>query len=221
MKKVKFEKINRIIVFFLILVFAFYTENLSAQQATSQATQAGSTSSSTSAKVAAVSLNNFAYSFINFNSNYATTLGKLKSGNYNIEEKEISSINGKFFIYAEKKLNFLKEKLYLYFDYQKNLIYFLVSFECEDAYTRAPLEKLYSLLIEKLNQKYGESENKDLGYYKMSADTEVCLLPIVPFKNSLEIWAKNKIALSKYQDDYKNETQKPITTEITTIVNGF
>ncbi|HQQ19424.1 MAG TPA: hypothetical protein PK520_04985, partial [Exilispira sp.] len=87
--------------------------------------------------------------------------------------------------------------------------------------TRAPLEKLYSLLIEKLNQKYGESENKDLGYYKMSADTEVCLLPIVPFKNSLEIWAKNKIALSKYQDDYKNETQKPITTEITTIVNGF
>lgn len=221
MNKIRFEIIEKVIILLLIVTYAFYTENLSAQQATGQATQAGSTSSSTSAKVAAVSLNNFAYSFINFNSNYATILGKLKSSNYNIEEKEISSINGKFFIYAEKKLNFLKEKLYLYFDYQKNLIYFLVSFECEDAYTRAPLEKLYSLILEKLNQKYGESENKDLGYYKMSTDTEVCLLPIVPFKNSIEIWAKNKLALSKYQDDYKAETQKPMTTEITTIVNGF
>jgi len=223
------KNINNIHLFlflFLFLIIFSLIDNfnfiLSAQQTGSQTTSQTSTSGqTTSQKVAVVDLANFAYSFINFSSNYATLQGKLKSASYNIEEKDINSPNGKFLIIAEKKLNFMTEKLYLYFDYKKNLIYFQVSFLCEDAYTRKPLEKLYQQLVEKLNAKYGENQNKDYGYYKKTDTTEVILFPILPFKNSIEIQAKNIPLFNQYIVEYTAEVEKGMNQEVTTIINTF
>lgn len=208
------------IVFFSFLAIFFLLNNfnyiLNAQQASSQ-----STSQTTAQKVQIVDLANFAYSYVNFQSNYATLLGKLKGASYNIEEKELNSPNGKYLIIAEKKLNFMKEKLYLFFDYKKNLIYFQVSFLCEDAYTRKPLENLYQQLVEKLNAKYGQTENKDFGYYKKTDTTEVILFPILPFKNSIEIQAKNLVAFNQYLAEYKAENEKSMNQEVSSIINTF
>lgn len=207
------------LLLFLLSTFLFinnFSYSINAQQATSQ-----TTTQTTAQKVQVVDLANFAYSFVNFQSNYATLLGKLKSASYNIEEKEVNSPNGKYLIIAEKKLNFMMEKLYLYFDYKKNLIYFQVSFLCEDAYTRKPLEKLYQQLVEKLNAKYGENQNKDYGYYKKTDTTEVILFPILPFKNSIEIQAKNIVAFNQYLTEYTAEMEKGMNQEVTTIINTF
>lgn len=199
-----------------VLLINNFSYSINAQQTTSQ-----TSTQTTAQKIQAVELANFAYSFVNFQSNYATLQGKLKSASYNIEEKDINSPNGKFLIIAEKKLNFMIEKLYLYFDYKKNLIYFQVSFICEDAYTRKPLEKLYQQLVEKLNAKYGESQNKDYGYYKKTDTTEVILFPILPFKNSIEIQAKNIPLFNQYIVEYTAEVEKGMNQEVTTIINTF
>ncbi len=200
--------------FYLFSALNLSAYNILAQQTTTQ-------QQTTAQKVQIVDLANFAYSFVNFQSNYATLLGKLKSASYNVEEKDLNSINGKFLIIAQKKLNFISEKIYLYFDYQKNLIYFQITFLCEDAYTRRPLENLYAQLVEKLKQKYGENQNKDYGYYKKTETTEVILFPILPFKNSIEIQAKNLKLFEKYVGEYKSTMEKEANQEVTTIVSGF
>jgi len=208
-------KVAFIFSFFIFLLFDYSTFNIFAQQTSTQQQQ------TTTQKVQVVDLANFAYSFINFQSNYATLQQKLKSASYNIEEKDVNSPNGKYLIIAEKKLNFMTEKLYLYFNYQKNLIYFQVTFLCEDAYTRKPLEKLYAQLVEKLNQKYGETQNKDFGYYKKTDTTEVILFPILPFKNSIEIQAKNIPLFEQYVKEYTAEMEKSQNQEVTTILSVF
>jgi len=216
-KNIKFISLFIFILMFLmtILLINKFAFKISAQQTTTTTTQ------TTTQKVQVVDLSNFAYSFVNFSSNYATLQSKLKSSSYNIEEKDINSPNGKFLIIAEKKLNFMTEKLYLYFDYKKNLIYFQVSFLCEDAYTRKPLEKLYQQLVDKLNTKYGESQNKDYGYYKKTDTVEVVLFPIYPFKNSIEIQAKNVTLFNQYSTEYMAEMEKGMNQEVSSIVNTF
>ncbi|MCR4422844.1 MAG: hypothetical protein NUV32_10275 [Exilispira sp.] len=216
-KNIKFISLFIFILMFLmtILLINNFAFKISAQQTTTTTTQ------TTTQKVQVVDLSNFAYSFVNFSSNYATLQSKLKSSSYNIEEKDINSPNGKFLIIAEKKLNFMTEKLYLYFDYKKNLIYFQVSFLCEDAYTRKPLEKLYQQLVDKLNTKYGESQNKDYGYYKKTDTVEVVLFPIYPFKNSIEIQVKNVTLFNQYSTEYMAEMEKGMNQEVSSIVNTF
>lgn len=218
--KNKFRILLFIFIFFFFCLLGNFNFDINAQQASSQ-TSTQTTSQGTSQKVQVVDLANFAYSFVNFQSNYATLLGKLKGASYNIEEKDVNSPNGKYLIIAEKKLNFMTEKLYLYFDYKKNLIYFQVSFLCEDAYTRKPLENLYQQLVEKLNAKYGETENKDFGYYKKTDTTEVILFPLLPFKNSIDIQAKNIVAFNQYLAEYKAETEKSMNQEVSSIINTF
>ena len=162
------------------------------------------------------------YSFINFDTNYQKLKSNAENDGYKIEENEIKSVFGQSLLYLSKSMNFYVENIYLFFNEKKELIYFSVDFSLKQNQPRRILEELYSSIINKLVEKYGENENTNFPFYKVIGNQyEIFMHPFQAYSNSVEVSFKDIEKYSQYQTYYNQQIKKLETKDINQTVNKF
>ncbi len=162
------------------------------------------------------------YSFISFEKSYSGLIDTARSEGYQIKEDEINSSYGKHYILIEKPLTFYLERIYLFFDEEKQLILFSVSYTVKENQSKAVLDKLIFSITEKLQEKYGPNENATLAYYKLYENKfELVVKPRQSSSSRGDITFKSIDGYSQYQDYYKLEVERLENEEIATTVDKF
>lgn len=162
------------------------------------------------------------YSFVSFDKNYDSLLGSARTDGYQVKEEELNSTFGKHKIFAEKQLDFYTENLYLFFNENKELIFFTVRYKLDENSSKTILDKLVQSIKEKFIEKYGVNENETLPYYRVVGDQyEVILRPRQATSGFANISFKQVDRFSDYQAYYKLEVEKLENEEITKTVENF
>ena len=162
------------------------------------------------------------YSFISFEKSYSNLMNTARSEGYQIKEDEINSSYGKYSLLIEKPLTFYLERIYLFFDEEKQLILFSVSYTINENQSKAVLDKLHFSITEKLHEKYGPNENVTLAYYKLYENKfELVVKPRQSSSSRADITFKSIDRYSQYQDYYTEEVERLENEEIATTVDKF
>jgi hypothetical protein len=162
------------------------------------------------------------YSFISFDKSYSDLMNTARSEGYQIKEDEINSSYGKYSLLIEKPLSFYLERIYLFFDDEKQLILFSVSYTINENQSKAVLDKLVFSITEKLQEKYGPNENVTLAYYKLYENKfELVVKPRQSSSSRADITFKSIDGYSQYQDYYTEEVERLENEEIAETVDKF
>ena len=162
------------------------------------------------------------YSFVSFDKNYDSLLGAARTDGYQVKEEELNSTFGKHKIFAERQLDFYSENLYLFFNENKELIFFTVRYKLDENSSKTILGKLVQSIKEKFVEKYGANENETLPYYRVVGNQyEVILRPRQATSGFANISFKLVDRFSDYQAYYKLEVEKLENEEITKTVENF
>ena len=149
------------------------------------------------------------YSFISFDKSYKNLKSGAEKDGYNLKEEDINSPYGKKLLKIEKKLDFYTEKIYMFFNENDELIYFSVIYALNENQSRRVLENLYTSIIKKLTEKYGENDNAALPYYKKVGDRYLVFLhPFYSYSNNVEVSFKDETRYNAYADYYDKEIKK-------------
>lgn len=162
------------------------------------------------------------YSFIKFSDGYQKLKQESEDNGYRIKEDDIKSVYGQNLLVLIKPMNYYIENIYLFFNENKELIYFNVGFNLKENQPRRILEKLFSSIRDKLKEKYGESDNSNLPYYKTVENKyDVFLHPFQAYSNNLEISFKQVDKYSQYQIYYDQKIKKLENEDINKTINNF
>ncbi|RKX95848.1 MAG: hypothetical protein DRP84_02880 [Spirochaetes bacterium] len=162
------------------------------------------------------------YSFIKFDANYKSLMSQAEKKGYRVEEKDINSTYGQTLLSLTKVMNFYSENIYLFFNENKELIYFSVDFKLKDNQPRRILEELHSSIRRKLIEKYGENDTTNFPFYKIVGDQyEIFLHPFQAYSNNVEVSFKFLDRYNNYQSYYVQQIKKFETEDINQTVNNF
>jgi len=162
------------------------------------------------------------YSFIKFDANYKSLKSQAEKNGYRVEENDINSIYGQTLLSLTKVMNFYSENIYLFFNENKELIYFSVDFELKKNQPRHILEELYSSIRDKLIEKYGENGNTNFPFYKIVGNQyEIFLHPFQAYSNNVEVSFKFLDRYNNYQNYYNQQIKKLETEDINQTINNF
>ncbi len=162
------------------------------------------------------------YSFITFTASYTGILSAARKNGYQIKEEEINSLYGKYHILLEKSHSFYSEKVYLFFNEEKNLISFTIEYSVGENQSRTVLDKLVFSITEKLVEKYGPNENETFPYYRNVANEyEVEVKPRQSFSGFARVAFKYPERVDQYEVYYHEEVGRLEDQEIEKTVNNF
>jgi len=146
------------------------------------------------------------YTFIDFNKSYDSIVSSAGSNGYQVKEQEITSFFGKYYLLLEKSQEFYSEKIALFFDAEKKLIFFSILFALSENQSSRVIQKLDESLAQKLVEKYGENENNNVPYYRVYQNIyEIFLYP--PGSGVARLSFKQLDRSSAYLDYYKQENE--------------
>jgi hypothetical protein len=155
------------------------------------------------------------YDFIEFGSSYDRLLSQAKNGEYTVKEEEIGAPYGTHYVLLEKEQQFYMEHIALFFNEDKELIYFNVSYVLKDDHSQTIIEKLILSMAEKLNEKYGPNELETAPYYRLYENNyEIFLYPTGPAPETARLSFKQLDRFSVYQEYYRQEVEKEEREEI-------
>jgi len=149
------------------------------------------------------------YTFIDFNKSYDSIVSSAGSNGYQVKEQEITSFFGKHYLFLEKSQEFYSEKIALFFDAEKKLIFFSVLYALSENQSSRVIQKLDESLALKLVEKYGENENNNVPYYRVYQNMyEIFLYPPGSGGRTARLSFKQLDRSSAYLDYYKQEVEK-------------
>jgi hypothetical protein len=162
------------------------------------------------------------YSFVSFDLGYSDILSAARNDGYSVKEDEVSSRYGKYLVALEKPHTFYAERLELFFNENRELIFYTVEFELYANRSKRIIDKLVSSLEEKFTGEYGPSENSTVPYYRVvEGRYEVFIKPYFESSTAARVSFKNMDRYGEYQDFYKAEIESEENDEISKTVEKF
>jgi hypothetical protein len=162
------------------------------------------------------------YAFISFDRSYPDILRSARNEEYEIKEEETTSRYGKHLLALEKPLKFYSEKIYLFFNENKEIIFFTVMYELYENGSKRIIDKLVSSIQQKFTDEYGESERDTVPYYKqLEGEYELFLRPIYASSTTATVSFKNLQGYDEYQGYYAVEIVREEDEEIKKTLENF
>jgi len=162
------------------------------------------------------------YSFITFNKSYDNLLKSAGTDGYQVKEENIGSVYGTYWVSMEKSLQFYSEDIALFFNENRELVFFSVRFELNENHSRTIIDKLSRSLGEKLTEKYGDNENASYPYYRMYENNyEIFLHPQGTASDTVLLSFKQLDRYSAYQEYYREEVERLENEEIAKTVGNL
>jgi hypothetical protein len=162
------------------------------------------------------------YSFVSFDQGYSDILSAARNDEYNVKEDEVSSMYGKYLVTLEKPHTFYEERLELFFNENRELIFYTVEFELYANRSKRIIDKLVTSMKEKFTGEYGPSENSTVPYYRVvEGQYEVFVRPYFEASTAVRVSFKNMESYGEYQDFYKVEIESEENEEISKTVEKF
>jgi hypothetical protein len=122
-------------------------------------------------------------------------------------------------VLLSKELQFYRENIELFFNENRELIYFSVSYELRENQSQTIMEKLIGSMGEKLTEKYGPSERSTAPYFRVyESNFEIFLYPTGPAPELARLSMKQLDRYASYQEYYKKEVEKLENQEIAATV---
>ena len=155
------------------------------------------------------------YDFIEFGSKYDKLLSQANKGEYTVKEEEIKAPYGTHYVLLEKDQQFYKENITLFFNENRELIYFNITYVLKENQSQTIIEKLILSMAEKLIEKYGPNELATAPYYRLYENNyEVFLYPMGPAPETARLSFKQLDRFVVYQEYYRQEVEKVESEEI-------
>ncbi|MFW6139718.1 MAG: hypothetical protein ACOC7U_11180, partial [Spirochaetota bacterium] len=126
------------------------------------------------------------YSFILFDANYSEIINSAESAGYRIAEQEITSGYGKYLVSLQKQLEFYTENIGLFFNQEKQLIFFSARFALLENQSPDIVDRLAASMKNKLTENYGQGQKEAFPYYREYQNKYVIALnPHFPSSTSI------------------------------------
>ena len=155
------------------------------------------------------------YDFIEFGKKYDSLLSQARNEEYTVKEEEIKAPYGTHYALLEKDLQFYEENISLFFNENKELLYFNVSYVLKENHSQTIIEKLIFSMGEKLIEKYGPNEVATAPYYRLYENNyEIFLYPTGPAPETARLSFKQLDRFVVYQEYYRQEVEKLENEEI-------
>jgi hypothetical protein len=155
------------------------------------------------------------YAFIGFGESYDRIVSEASRQEYAVKEEEIRAAYGTHFVLLEKQLQFYDENISLFFNDDKTLIYFTITFELRENHSQTIIEKLIRSMSEKLAEKYGPSERETAPYFRLYENNfEIFLYPTGPAPEVARLSYKQLDSYAEYREYYRQEVEKLENEEI-------
>jgi hypothetical protein len=155
------------------------------------------------------------YDFVGFDMRYDRLLNEARKQAYAVKEEEIKAPYGVYSVLLSKELQFYGESIALFFNEDKELIYFSVSYELRENHSQTIMEKLIRSMGEKLRDKYGPSERETAPYFRVYENNfEIFLYPTGPAPELARLSMKQLDRYALYQEYYRQEVEKLENQEI-------
>jgi hypothetical protein len=155
------------------------------------------------------------YSFISFTSNYNRLINAARADGYQVIEEEIAAVHGNYHILLQKPGQFYGENISLFFNENRELIFFSIRFELNQNHSQRIIEKLIVSMGEKLEDKYGENEREHVPYFRIYENNfEIYLYPQGPAPTNARLSIKQLNRYDLYQEFYREEVERLENEEI-------
>ncbi len=155
------------------------------------------------------------YDFIEFGKRYDSLLSQARRGGYTVKEEEIRAVYGTHHVLLEKELQFYGENISLFFNENRELIYFNVSYVLKENHSQTIINDLILSVGEKLVEKYGPSERETVPYYRNYENRyEIFLYPPGQPPEVATLSFKELERFTEYRAYYDQEVKKLEEQEI-------
>jgi hypothetical protein len=155
------------------------------------------------------------YDFITFQAGYDRIAGAARNDGYQIKEEEITSAYGSYHLLLEKSGQFYGEEISLFFNQERELIYFSASFIFLENQPRTIVRKLITSIASKLEEKYGESQRDAVPYFRVyENEYEILVYPPTPTSESARVSFKHLDRYAAYLEFYREEVERLVDQEI-------
>jgi hypothetical protein len=162
------------------------------------------------------------YDFIDFDTGYSRILTRARSGGYQVKEEELLSVYGTRHVLLEKDLQFYSEDVSLFFDQNRDLIYFSVRYTLHENQSRTIMARLTESISERLVEKYGENERPTDPYYRVFENRyEIHLFPSTPASEITRLSFKHLERYEAYGGYYEMEVRELEDEEIEQTVDNL
>jgi hypothetical protein len=162
------------------------------------------------------------YSFITFTSNYNRLLNAARADGYQVIEEEIAAVHGNYHVLLQKPGQFYGENISLFFNENRELIFFSVRFELNQNHSQRIIEKLMLSMGDKLKDKYGENEREFVPYFRIYDNNfEIYLYPQGPAPTNARLSIKQLDRYESYQEFYREEVERLENEEIAETVENL
>jgi hypothetical protein len=162
------------------------------------------------------------YAFIAFDKSYNDIVRAARRGEYEVKEEETASRYGKYLVSLKKPLKFYSENLYLYFNENKELIFFTVIYELNENGSKRLIEKLVSSIGRKFEDEYGESERDTVPYFKIvENEYELFVKPVYVASTAATVSFKHLTGYDEYQQYYVVDVGREEDEEVKRTVENF
>jgi len=162
------------------------------------------------------------YAFVAFDRSYADIVRAARRGEYDVVEEETGSQYGKHLVKLGKPQKFYSEKLYLFFNENKELIFFTVMYGLYENGSKTIIDKLVTSIEQKFIDEYGESEKTSVPYYRVvEGEYELFVKPINVSSTTATVSFKNLQGYDEYQEYYTIEVEREEDEEIKRTVDKF
>jgi hypothetical protein len=159
------------------------------------------------------------YDFIEFDKRYASLLSQARREGYTVKEEEIRAVYGTHLVFLEKELQFYGENISLFFNQNRELIYFNVSYVLKENHSQTIINDLILSMGEKLAEKYGPNERETVPYYRTYENNyEIFLYPPGQPPEVATLSFKELDGFMEYRAYYDQEVKKLEEEEIADIV---
>ena len=155
------------------------------------------------------------YDFIEFGSRYDRLISQAKGNDYTVKEEEIQAPYGTYYVLLEKEQQLYGEQVALFFNENRELIYFNVSYILQENQSQTIIEKLIMSLADKLIETYGPNELSTAPYYRLYENNyEIFLYPTGPAPETARLSFKQLDRFVVYQEYHQQEVDKVEDEEI-------
>ncbi len=162
------------------------------------------------------------YSFVSFERGYNEILRSARNEEYSLKEEEVNSSYGMHLVTLEKTHAFYEERVALFFNENRELIFYTVNFELHANRSKRIIDKLISSLEEKFTGEYGPNENVTVPYYRVvEGQYEVFVKPYFEASTAARVSFKHMGSYGVYQDFYNVEIEAEENEEIRKTVEKF
>jgi hypothetical protein len=155
------------------------------------------------------------YDFIEFGKRYDSLLSQARNKEYTVKEEEIKAPYGTQYVLIEKDQQFYGEKISLFFNEKRELIYFTIRYVLKENHSQTIIEKLILSMGEMLIEKYGPNELATAPYYRLYENNyEIFLYPTGPAPETARLSFKQLNRFVVHQEYYRQEVEKLEDEEI-------